>query len=89
MRSRTTAHFRALLQALPAEAQRQADEAYKLFSDNPFHPSLYFKRVRGDRPLYSVRIGRRYRALGYRRGDGMLWIWIGSHAEYDHVIERL
>jgi hypothetical protein len=89
MRSRTTRAFRALLTALPAGVQRQADEAYRLFSDNPFHPSLQFKRVRNDRLLYSVRVGRHYRALGYRRDNGMVWIWIGTHAEYDHLIDRL
>ena len=75
--------------ALPAAIQQQADEAYRLSSDNPLHPSLHFKRVRGDRLLYSVRVGRHYRALGYQRDDGMLWIWIGSHAEYDHLIDQL
>jgi hypothetical protein len=89
MRSRTTAQFRALLGALPAAVQRQADDAYRLFSENPFHASLRFKRVRSDRPLYSVRVGRHYRALGYRRDDGMVSIWIGTHAEYDHLLDRL
>jgi hypothetical protein len=89
VKSRTTRGFRALLRALPLHVQHQADQAYRLFSDNPSHPRLRFRPVRDDRPLYSVRVGSHYRALGYRRDDGMLWIWIGSHAEYDHLIDRL
>jgi hypothetical protein len=89
VKSRTTQRFRALLRALPIPVQRQADEAYRLFSENPFHPSLRFRRVREDRPLYSVRVESHYRVLGYRRDDEILWIWIGPHAEYDHLIGRL
>jgi len=89
MRSRTTRQFRALLGALPDRIRRQADHAYRRFSADPSHPSLRFKRVRQDRPLYSVRIGSHYRALGYLRDDGMVWIWIGTHAEYDDLVGRL
>jgi hypothetical protein len=28
-------------------------------------------------------------ALGIRDGDEIVWFWIGSHAEYDRLIERL
>lgn len=89
MRSRTTKHFRDLLTALPLDVQRQAEAAYRLFSENSYHPSLHFKRVATDRPLYSVRVGAHYRALGYLRDNGMLWIWIGPHAEYDRLISRI
>ncbi len=89
MRSRTTRNFRSLLEHLPHHVRRQADATYRLFSENPGHPSLQFKRVRDDRPLYSVRVGIHYRALGYLRDDGMLWIWIGSHADYDSAIGQM
>jgi hypothetical protein len=69
--------------------QRQAEAAYHLFSENPNHPSLRFKRVSRNQPIYSVRIGAHYRAVGYLRDNGMLWIWIGPHAEYDRLITRL
>jgi hypothetical protein len=89
MRSRTTRQFRALLDVLPEYVRRQADHAYRLCSANPSHPSLRFKGVRRDQPLYSVRVGSHHRALGYLRDDGMLWVWIGTHAEYDDLIGRL
>jgi hypothetical protein len=49
------------------------------------HPSLHFKPV----GLYwSVRIGRRHRALAVRDGDELVWFWIGSHADYDQRLRR-
>lgn len=51
---------------------------------------LQFKRVHPSEPIYSVRIGRSWRALGLQRdSDQMLWFWIGSHAEYDSLLRRL
>ncbi|HEV7922262.1 MAG TPA: hypothetical protein VGR02_15865 [Thermoanaerobaculia bacterium] len=50
---------------------------------DPRHPSLHFKKV-GN--YWSIRVGRRYRALATEVADGMLWGWIGSHADYDHII---
>ena len=38
-------------------------------------------------PFRSVRIGMHYRALAVDIPDGLLWFWIGSHADYDRVIE--
>jgi hypothetical protein len=40
-------------------------------------------------PVYSVRIGIGYRALGLREADTVSWFWIGSHAEYDELLRRL
>jgi hypothetical protein len=28
-----------------------------------------------------------YRALAIEIPDGLLWFWIGSHADYDKIIE--
>jgi hypothetical protein len=32
-----------------------------------------------------VRIGDHYRALGIDVKEGVYWIWIGTHAEYDRI----
>jgi len=37
-------------------------------------------------PYWSVRVGRGYRALGVDVADGILWGWIGTHAEYDKLL---
>ena len=42
-----------------------------------------FKRV-GE--YWSVRVGDHYRAVAVDVEKGLLWIWIGSHAEYDGFI---
>jgi len=30
-----------------------------------------------------------YRALGLLEADEITWFWIGSHAEYDHLLDKL
>jgi len=37
---------------------------------------------------WSVRVGFHYRALGVTIEGGVLWFWIGTHAEYDKLIAR-
>ncbi len=89
MKSRINKEFRKTLRGLPIAARRQAYTAYRLFKGNPYHPSLQFKRVIADPPIYSVRIGLYYRALGVRReSDSILWFWIGLHEEYKRLIRR-
>ncbi|MDA9982434.1 hypothetical protein N9H39_06795 [Gammaproteobacteria bacterium] len=63
--------------------QNLADQNFELLKGNPGHPSLRFRSVGEYR---SVRVGRRYRALGTEVDDGVLWFWIGSHAEYDKIV---
>lgn len=82
MRSITTREFRTAFRALPAEVRKQARVAYRLFRDNPSHPSLHFKKMR-IRNYYSVRIGAHHRAIGVMDGSILVWHWIGHHSEYD------
>lgn len=89
MNSHRTQRFRRLFEALPESAQRQARDAYARFQADPWHSSLRFKRVRGTRDIYSVRVGTNYRAIGQRAEDGVTWFWIGTHADYDHLIGQL
>lgn len=86
MISRATARFWKSYAELPAHVQRQARAAYRLFRDDPRHPGLRFKQVHPTEPVYSVRVGLTYRALGRREDPDMIvWFWIGSHAEYDRL----
>jgi len=84
--SRTTPRFWAAFNALPPNVQSQARKAYRIFAENPQHPSLQFKRVHDREPIYSVRVTGGYRALGRLDGDLVLWFWIGGHAEYDRLL---
>lgn len=74
---------------LPRATQEQAYRAYRLWREAPFHPSLQFKRVSAAEPMFSVRIGISYRAVGFREADHISWFWIGSHADYDAFLRRL
>ncbi len=87
MKSQLTDDFIAYFRALPAAVQAQARKNYRLWKQNPYHPSLHFKRVHPHEPLYSVRIGRGWRALGLLEDDTVTWFWIGSHADYDRLIQ--
>jgi hypothetical protein len=79
----TTPDFWQLFDQLPQEVQDLAQKNYELLKADPHHPSLHFKKV-GE--YWSVRVGRGYRALATEVNDGLLWAWIGSHAEYDRII---
>ena len=89
MKSLTTSRFWELYEDLPVEIKRRADRAYALWLINPRARSLYFKRVGKQQPIYSVRIGRGYRALGLLEGNAILWFWIGSHDEYMRLLKHM
>ena len=89
MKSRTTERFRKALTQLPEQVRRQAREAYKLFIQNPYHPSLRFKSIHPTKSIYSVRINIDYRAVGVLEHDEVIWFWIGTHSEYDKLISRI
>lgn len=89
MRSKRTRQLRTLFAAFAMSAQREANEAYRRFRDDPTHPSVRFKPVRTRGPVYAARIGLHYRALALRRPDYWLWFWIGTHAEYDKRLTHI
>jgi hypothetical protein len=60
-----------------------ADKSYALLKGNPRYPS---SRLRKSSRFWSVRVGSRYRALAVEVDAGLLWFWIGSHADYDAII---
>jgi len=88
VRSQTTYEFRALLAAAPAAIQAKARNAYRLWSDNPAHPSLRFKKVHDKLPIYAVRIDLDWRALCVMKESTAVWFWIGSHSEYEKLLAR-
>jgi hypothetical protein len=87
LRSFLTPVFRKLYAGLPANIRRLAKEKYRLFQDNPTHPSLEFQ-AKGN--VWTVAIGRSYCAIGRMRGDDDIhWVWIGSHEAYNTMLRRL
>jgi hypothetical protein len=69
---------------LPKQVRDLADKNYVLLKENPRHPSLQFKRVGR---FWSVRVGLRYRALATEADGDLIWFWIGSHADYDAMVD--
>ena len=89
MRSTATPRFWAAYRELPLEVRDTAQKAYRLFRENPKHPSLQFKKVHDREPVYSVRVTLGHRAVGLVENDEVTWFWIGSHAEYERLLKRL
>ncbi len=79
----TSPEFWEFFDDLPEEIQRRARRNFEVLKTDPRHPSLRFKKVGA---YWSVRVGRGYRALGVDTDDGILWGWIGTHAEYDKIL---
>jgi hypothetical protein len=72
--------------SLPQPIQDLADKNYALLRTDPHHPSLHFKKVGRTKQLWSVRVGEHYRALGVDKPHGLVWFWIGTHADYDTLL---
>ncbi|MBM2817308.1 MAG: hypothetical protein HW421_4070 [Ignavibacteria bacterium] len=69
---------------LPDEVQQLSDKNYELLKQNPNHPSLNLKHVGR---YWSVKAGRKYRAIGIDANPDIVWFWIGSHTEYDKMLK--
>ena len=80
---RTTARFWSCFNKLPHQIQKTARKNYQLIKDNPKHPSLHFKKIGS---FWSARVGIHYRALAVEYNKDFIWVWIGTHEEYDHLI---
>ncbi len=90
MKSEITDDFIAMFRKLPERVRKTARKNYQLWKDNPQHPSLEFKKLKASVPIYSVRAGIGWRAVGIMKDpDTIVWFWIGSHSEYDKLIKTL
>ena len=83
MKSATLASFWDAYRALSEEVRASTRKAYRLWVENPFHPSLRFKCINHEEDVWSVRVSRAYRAVGVLDGDTVTWFWIGGHDEYE------
>jgi hypothetical protein len=86
MKSYASPRFWRLFQELPQETKETAVRNFRLWQENPHHPSLRYRRLQGKDDLVTVRVGRDYRAVGLLESGAVQWIWIGSHADYDQLL---
>lgn len=90
---RTTA-YKGMLSRLPPRIRGLAKEAYKLFLDNPDHPSLAHHPLSDSRKgkhrasSRAISITKRYRAIYVRdeKTNTNVWYWIGSHEDYNNLV---
>ncbi|MFZ2632015.1 MAG: hypothetical protein WAX48_10590 [Desulfosalsimonadaceae bacterium] len=89
MKSWTVPPLWALYDGSPMEIKILASKAYRLWMSNPSAKGLNFKRVSESEAIYSVRIGRTYRALGLLEGDAIYWYFIGNHDAYERELKKV
>jgi hypothetical protein len=82
---RTTKRFWKCFADIPLPAQRVSKRNFELLKENPLHPSLHFKKVG---KFWSIRAGFNYRALSIEDDEGFIWVWIGTHNEYERIIKE-
>ncbi len=82
---RTTKRFRVYFEKLPEPVQKLSVRNFQLLKQDPRHPSLHFKKVG---KFWPIRIGLDYRALAVKDGSDFIWVWIGTHDEYDRRLNK-
>jgi len=82
---KATVRFWSCFNQLPKETQKLAKKNYILLKKDQKHPSLHFKKIG---KLWSVRVGKNYRALAMQDNEGYIWVWIGNHAEYERLLNK-
>ena len=83
MNHKTASSFWVCYERLPLEIRRLAKKNFQLLKADLSHPSLQFKKVG---KVWSARVGSNYRAIATPTEGGFLWVWIGTHAEYDKLL---
>jgi hypothetical protein len=79
--------WKQLYKRLPIDIRKIAKKQYKIFKINPYHSGLHFKKIHSNKPIFSARINYNYRTLGVLSDDNIIiWFWIGSHSDYDKII---
>lgn len=69
---------------LPKHIQTLADKNFEILKTHPENPNLRLKKVG---VFYSARVGAHYRTIAKDRKEGLVWIWIGHHSEYDKILK--
>ncbi len=81
----TTNRFWKCLEKLPESVQDTSKQSFQLLKANPWYPSLHFKKVG---KFWSARAGINHRALAIEDGEDYIWVWIGSHSEYERMLKE-
>lgn len=80
---KATPQFWERFEELPRSVQSLARKNFELLKQDLNYPSLHFKKI-GN--FWSARVGLAYRALAVEDDGDFIWVWIGSHDEYERLI---
>jgi hypothetical protein len=87
VKSVASRRFWELFHSLPPDVQKLAVKNYELWRRDPHRPSLRFRKLKGSADRFTVRVGDHYRGLGRVTADTITWVWIGSHTDYDRLVD--
>jgi len=79
MRIQTTRPFDRDYDDLPEPIKEQTDKQLSLFLDNPHHPSIRIKKIKGYPKIWEGRITKNYRFTFQIEGEIYILRRIGSH----------
>jgi mRNA-degrading endonuclease RelE of RelBE toxin-antitoxin system len=81
-RAKASPRFKKAFKKLPPDVQAKVIKALKLLEENPRHPSLQTKPVKGIRGVYEARVVQSYCMTYQRLPDDVLLVRvIGKHDE--------
>lgn len=79
MKIQTTSPLDQDYEVLPEEVKGRADKQFALLLENPRHPSLRLKRIKGVKDIWEGRVTRDYRFTFQISGDTYILRRIGKH----------
>ena len=81
MKIARTERFRRSYRKLPPEDKELVKKAIRLLMENPRHPGLRVKRIKGTVGIWEARVSRSCRMTFEIRGDMYLLRNVGKHDE--------
>lgn len=79
--------YEAAIESLSEEEYiRFRRKNFELLKTNPSHPSLHFKKIG---KFWFTRVGINHRALAVEDDEDFVWVWIGTHDEYDRIVKEM
>jgi mRNA-degrading endonuclease RelE of RelBE toxin-antitoxin system len=79
MRIQTTRPFDEDYSALPESIKERADKQFIILVENPHHPSLRLKKIKGHPNIWEGRVTKSYRFTFQISGEIYLLRRIGTH----------
>jgi len=79
MRLIPTLRYERSYQRLSNKVQRSVDRKLSLLLENPRHPSLRFRKMKGYENIWEMRVSRNYRITFLQRGEDFYLRNVGTH----------